>query len=1269
MKWIEARHLVSWAERIDARIGLSEIVTKLVRASAASISAYRFPTGDSAQIPGYDGRLTAIPAESYRAFLPEGDSVWEWGTGADYHAKANEDYSRRTKSPGDAVNPGQTTFVFVTAQVWVRNDPSLDDWVFQKRAERRWKDVRALDAVQLEYWLELCPAVAATVAREIIGNLPLTGALSTDEFWQEYSTQFVPTLREEVVLAGRQEQAKLMIQALKGSGQVHRWQGDSLTEVLAFTIACIRKAEPDTRTFLEARTLLIESKDAARQLADSPHLVFTVKGEAVEMGGRLSENHPVIIPLGRESLRDAAASRLNRPSTLEMAEALKMMGLQEAQAQRTARECDRSTTILARRIPSAVAKLPSWHKNRVLIPALLAGAWDSASPGDCALLARLSGEAEYPTYEANLREFLRSEDAPLEREGTVWAIRAPVDVFVHLAPLLGTEHLSTLHGAVKEVFGELDPVLSLPPEDRPFAKLHGAIRSHTSWLRDGLSTSLLIMAALGDKSGVQFAGGTAQQLVNNIVRSIPGLHDDHRVVASLSNELPLLMEAAPDPLLAALEHLLRGDGLEMRQIFQDAPHDQSTIFMHSPHTGLLWALELIAWDPAYLARAASVLVKLERVDPGGSLNNRPIESLRHIFLAWRPATNAPLRQRIAVLDQIRREDPSVAWKLIVLLLPKRPDFGGDAVRPRFREAGASEREALTNSLVLEMYHETIEKALLLADTTPMRWAEILEQLHSFPRTEQGTVISRLEAVVPQITGDNQTSLWQVLNKVIRHHLAHPGANWSLQPSEIARLEAVLKNVAPNDPISESLWLFQRNSPEIPYTSAEKFEEEVEQIRRIAVAKVWDARGISGVIELASLAGVPGFVGFSLGHIIAGPEKAFEVIPLAFASEDALQNFATLFSMALLQRFGSEWKSAVRNEREAGGLTLKQLVDLVLAWPHGITTWEYIESFGAEASSEYWRSRPPWGLRGDRREVEYAVERYLVADRSEFVVEGLYSKMCDISSSLILKTLDQFQARLAASPNILRRQAIDFNLQQIFVVLQNRADIPLADIGRLEYSYLPLLRQNYGAREASRSLILDRFMAEDAEFYVRILCDVFHPASEKNKDSPVTDEQQARARFGWTLLEGFSQVPGFSDDQVEIRTLQAWVADVRERASERDRSVIAEQKIGNLLAHAPEDPVDHLWPHHAIRQSLEDWRAEQIELGVINERFNMRGGGFRDPKVGGKPEHELAAQIRDASSRLERWPRTQGMLLNLARMWEEVAEAGDLRAKQQELRDA
>jgi hypothetical protein len=1269
MKWIEARHLATWAERIDARIRLSEIVSKLVRASAASISAIRFPTGDSAQIPGYDGRLTAIAAELYRAFLPDGDSVWEWGAGEDFYGKANDDYSKRTKFPGDGVDPQQTTFVFVTPRVWNRADPKLDEWVAQKKAEKRWKDVKALDAVQLELWLEHCPAVAATIAREIIGILPYTGALSTDEVWQEYSTQFQPTLREEVILAGRDEQAKTLIRALMGTGQVHRWQGDSLSEVLGFMVASIRKADSDTRAFLESRSLLLESKDAARQLADLPNLDFAVKSEAIEMAGRLAEKHPVFVPLGRESLVDAATTRLARPSTLEMAGALRTMGFGEEEAQRKARECDRSTTILLRRIPSAVARVPNWHNNRALIAAMLAGAWDAASQGDCAILAALAGEAEYSKYEATLREFLRSEDAPLEREGTVWAIRAPVDVFAYLAPLLGAEHLNSLRDIAKQVFGEIDPALALKPEDRPFAQLRGADRKHSSWLRDGLATSLIMIAVLGDQSGAQFPGGTAQRLINEIIRSIPGLRDDPRVISSLSHQLPLLMEAAPDPLLGALEQLLKGDGIEMRQLFQDS-ENLSVMFTHSPHTGLLWALELLAWDPAYLARVALVLAKLASVDPGGSLKNRPLESLRHIFLAWRPATNASLSERVAVLDQLVRQDPSIGWKVLVALLPKRPDFASDGLKPKFREAGASERKALTDAIVVETYHEIIQRCVSLAGLRAEKWATILEVLHDFPKKEQTAVIGQLEIVARQMPTDEQELLWQSLSSVIRHHRAHPAAGWTLEPAEIERFEAVLTLVTPNDPIKESLWLFKRNYPEIAYTSAEKFEDEVEQLRRDAVAKVRDARGLAGVIELASLAESPGHVGFALGYVVSGTDEALEAISPAVASKAALYNFITMLSMALLARFDFRWKDAIAAGLKSGKLSSGQIVELVLAWPHNRATWTYVESFGTDAAAEYWKSRLPWGLKTDKKEeLEYAVARYLNADRAEYVVEGMYPQLKEVSSTLILQILDEFQNRLADSPNILRRQALDFDLKEIFGILQVRTDVPLAEIAAREYSYLPLLRGGYGGLADSRSLILDKFMAEDAEFYVRVLCDVFKAASEKDKDAPVSEERRARARFGWTLLNGVSRVPGFSVEPPQKAPLQEWVSNVRKLATEKDRQTIAEQTVGKLLAHAPEDPVDHLWPHTIIRECLEDWQAKEIERGISIERFNMRGGGARDFKAGGKPEHDLAAEMRSISSRLERWPRTKAILIELANMWEDVAKEQDLRMRQQELRDA
>jgi hypothetical protein len=113
--------------------------------------------------------------------------------------------------------------------------------------------------------------------------------------------------------------------------------------------------------------------------------------------------------------------------------------------------------------------------------------------------------------------------------------------------------------------------------------------------------------------------------------------------------------------------------------------------------------------------------------------------------------------------------------------------------------------------------------------------------------------------------------------------------------------------------------------------------------------------------------------------------------------------------------------------------------------------------------------------------------------------------------------------------------------------------------------------------------------------------------------------------------------------------------------------IADEYIGRLLAHGPADPQDGLWPHVVIRQCLEDWQAKHIEHGTAIERFNMRGGGARDPKAGGEPEHQLAAEIREAGKRLDEWPRAQALLQDLARMWEEMAKVGDLRARQDELR--
>jgi len=270
--------------------------------------------------------------------------------------------------------------------------------------------------------------------------------------------------------------------------------------------------------------------------------------------------------------------------------------------------------------------------------------------------------------------------------------------------------------------------------------------------------------------------------------------------------------------------------------------------------------------------------------------------------------------------------------------------------------------------------------------------------------------------------------------------------------------------------------------------------------------------------------------------------------------------------------------------------------------------------------------------------------------------------------LLLTTLDQFDQRVREEPKLLEAQNLYFYVEQVFSALRDRDDITSAEIAVREYRYLPLLEESRVYSRDSHALELDKFMAENPEFYVQILSDVFSPASERGQEKEVTERERAKAHIGWTLLEGFVSIPGQTGEKIDKEQLKAWVAEVRRLAVENDRKQIAEQRIGALLAHAPDDPEDRLWPHSVVRSCLEEWSSDPIEHGMVIERINMRGVTSRRPRDGGQLERALADGLRDDAKGFSAWPRAQNVLRSLAAHWEEVAKLEDVRAAQMEMRE-
>ena len=89
---------------------------------------------------------------------------------------------------------------------------------------------------------------------------------------------------------------------------------------------------------------------------------------------------------------------------------------------------------------------------------------------------------------------------------------------------------------------------------------------------------------------------------------------------SQSDNLPLYAEAAPDEFLNILEEDLK---IAKPQIYALMKPAGSEVFAGCPRTGLLWALENLAWKPEQLLRVSVILAKLSERKIEDNWVNKP----------------------------------------------------------------------------------------------------------------------------------------------------------------------------------------------------------------------------------------------------------------------------------------------------------------------------------------------------------------------------------------------------------------------------------------------------------------------------------------------------------------------------------------------------------------------------------------------------------------------------------------------------------------------
>ncbi len=1254
IRLIEASDLVVWADSRDGQAGMPELLSRLIRAERGVAASVRFPSGDSVAQHGWDGEVRVIGA-SVR--IPDGQSGWETGTDQKKKSKADGDIKARTTDHGD-LDPADTTFIFVTPRRWGKQK---DVWARAQRAKRIWKDVLAYDADDLVDWIECHPGVGQWLAVRL--GKRTKDLQSLGEIWEDWSGATATPLSAELTRIGRDEDGAAVLNWLSAPASEPLFvQAESVEEAAAFFHATIEALPFRYFTALESRALAPEAPAAALDLAGGlTPLVLVLRDVEVGFAQRLSrKGHHVYVALGPNSEIPTSARRLARPTRSQLQQALVRMGLDYTPAQSLSLDAGRSLAVLRRLMPPAPGRRPAWSVSpppRAMLGALLAGGWLEKVEGDKAVLEQLCG-LSYDDAVRELAPYVTTLDAPLRKREDAWRLKAPRDAWTLLALGLTMADVDRFLSAYREVCAEIDPTWEMAPDERWLAPVRDIRPRFSPLLKQSMTETLMLLALYGERAilvdGVEWKVAGALTEILDIA--------SEAIWWSLGPVLPKLAEVAPSAFLNGIERALGKTPSPLIAFFE--PETSTHAVTRLPQ--LMWALERLAWDPALLPRVADILARLDALDEGGKSVARPKQVLTTIFLSWSPQTHATLKQRLAVIDGLRKRHGDIAWNLMISLLPRPHSITMPTSSPQWREAVADECEPSPETVVHDCVVEVSARLIADVGARPKRWKALLKAMEFLLPEARAGIGKRLLDAEPTITGEEDRDFTRTaLRKVLTRHLEFQGADWSIPADELALFQTALDRFEPEDILWKHGWLFSNGTGWLgSVRDWRQSMDEAAAARAKAFEEIVEARGIDGVLALLERCDQPRWVGEAVAHSSGAAPWRSDFIERGLASDDGplWQAAAEVIGLLRAREGGADLvtrmlpaPSPQLDERAVG-----RLLHFLPARPE---TWSAVASYGPSSEDRYWRNLAGWAVAEDKVNTEHAIRRFNAVDRARDSLHLIGSRLeLALDPKLIVETLHLALKTLGQASEDTNEPVMRIHyLTRILAHLEAHPEVSDDTLVLLEWYYFHMLR--YSERP---SPTLHRELARNPDFFLQVLTMVFlreaddGSADEELRGGPATPEQRAAmARHGYDVLEAWNRIPG-ADDQGRIDgpMLESWVTEVRRRATELGRLLPADLRIGRILGMSAKPPGE-IWPPVAIRQILESAGSETLEDAFVSGAYSSRGVITRDLREGGRKERTLSDRYRaHARSMAADYPVT-------ARLLNELADGYDGRAKRED----
>lgn len=1258
---VQANQLEQWfTTHIHGRTQLPVLLRTLIHSTGHDLKKVDFPGNDDAQRPGWDGW---VEAESGTPWIPLGISGWEFGVNSDIKGKADSDFAKSVQAL-DQKERDDITFVFVTPRRWA----GKSKWIAEMEAKQLWKDVRAYDSSDLEQWLEQS-LTAQTWFANRTGN-PSQGVRSLDKCWEDWANVTAPNLHPALFEIANKVWKERIKSFLENDTTVPLViTADSVEEALAFLSQILAITEFEQH---KDRVLVFDTPGVLTKLAagTAAFIAVAYKREIEQEFGTLSKDIKTIVVYPRNATSAKADIVLDPLTYDSFSNALELMGMKSDDIKLLDAESGRSLTVLRRRLAKVPAiQIPQWaddnSNSEQLIPFVLTGVWNIQNEADRKILSSIAGDVDFESIEKRVVALLKLNDSPVWSVGAYRGVMSKIDSLFAISGAITRFDLDRFFEVAKIVLGEDDPSLDLPEEERWAASIYGKKREYSSALREGVSETLVLLAVhgtnlFGERLG--FDGEReAEKLVSQLLEPL-----DLRKLKSNQGDFPLYAEAAPNKLLSILESDLMSN--EPIVIGLLKPANVGFGFSCS-RTGLIWALECLAWNPLTFPRVIRVLARLSEVEINDNWTNKPINSLYSIFKSWMPQTAVDADTRYRAMQMLFSKFPEVGWKVCVQQFGDRGnEIGHPNYKPKWRPDGYGYGKPFdTWEPIIDFTRKMVELALTRDVYSTDMICDLISRLHGLANADQNRV---WEIIKNWYHADPSDSDIAKVREKIRTNLISRTYRKKTSADVFAiftkKANEIYEMLLPKDVISQYEWLF--NQAWVDVSADELFEDlnyelrdkKVQMLRIDALKNIISVSGIDGVFRLAEKGSAQHQIGSCLGSGVFNQQQIVEFVLKAICLTTNNAKVDWVINGILQKLDKSVWKEIYAQLESK--IDDQSILKFLLLSPYRELTWQYVDSRSIELKNEYWKKVVPYYIHDSIDENHKSIRLLLVANRPRIAFNSINFILKDIEPSLIVEMLRAILE--VKDENFAGGHLDEYYIREAFKLIDNNQDLGLEEKAILEFGYLEILGRSHRSETDSQIPNLERYIAENPNLYIQAIVWTYKrdDAGIDPEEYLVSNQPEDWAKRGYRLLEALTNIPGLELESKELQTqkLIDWISQVRSLARDLGRLDVTDLNIGKLLSNAPVG-ADGIWPDEAIREVLEGIRSSNIADGVTMELYNSRGVHFRGE--GGSQEWELANKYRKWAQALEfSYPwLANNILMSLVRTYEHEAQSNDMEA--------